>query len=74
MIFPGPIFERRYNARKVQAAGAGRMGEVNQFTPAWLQAALAEHSFCCEQAVNLSKRIRAYGGAQAAVNAIQRLS
>ena len=37
LLFPGPIFERRYNAQKVVAAGAGLMGEVDDFTAAWLR-------------------------------------
>src|SRR6266545_2803496 len=36
LTFPGPIFERRFNAQKVQQAGAGLMGEVTDFTVRWL--------------------------------------
>jgi hypothetical protein len=42
ILFPGPIFERRFNARKIQNNGAGQMGELPNFTEEWLQAALAK--------------------------------
>lgn len=71
LIFPGPIFERRYNARKVQEAGAGRMGELPNFTPAWLTAVLADQAQMAQAAVRLGTRIRAYGGAPQAVTALE---
>ena len=70
IFFPGPIFERRYNARKVQAANAGIMGEVNQFTVEWLGAAFQRQTECAFQAAVLGKRLRSYGGPPAAVEAI----
>lgn len=70
IIFPGPIFERRFNARKVQEAGAGLMGEINQFTPDWLEAAFAQREACAQHAAELGARICAQGGADAAVEAI----
>ncbi len=71
LIFPGPIFERRYNARKVEEAGAGRMGEVTEFIPGWLRRAMEQHSACAAQASRLGERIKSYGGAKAAVEAIE---
>jgi UDP:flavonoid glycosyltransferase YjiC (YdhE family) len=70
IIFPGPIFERRYNARKVEEAGAGVMGEVNQFTAEWLRAAFAKQQTCAPRAEVLGERLRSYGGPPAAVEAI----
>lgn len=70
LIFPGPIFERRYNASKVEEAGAGLMGESNEFTIGWLRAAFEQQPRCASQAAALGKRIRSYGGAPAAVEAI----
>ncbi len=70
IIFPGPIFERRFNAQKVEAAQAGLMGEVNQFTPVWLRAAFKRQAEFASQAAALGKRLRSYGGAPAAVDAI----
>ncbi|HEY63477.1 MAG TPA: hypothetical protein G4O02_02795 [Caldilineae bacterium] len=70
LIFPGPIFERRYNARKVEEAGAGFMGEVNEFTVEWLRASFTRQTECASRAAALRERIRSYGGAPAAVEAI----
>jgi hypothetical protein len=70
IIFPGPIFERRHNARKVEEAGAGIMGEANQFTVGWLRAAFEGRTECASRAAALGKRLRCYGGPAAAVEAI----
>ncbi|NOZ28563.1 MAG: hypothetical protein GXP39_11000 [Chloroflexi bacterium] len=72
LIFPGPIFERRYNARKVEEAGAGFMGEVNEFTVAWLRSSFTRQAECASRAAILGERIRAYGGAPAAIEAISK--
>jgi hypothetical protein len=72
MIFPGAIFERRFNASKVQSAGAGWMGEVDEFNLEWLRASLASYPICVPQAARLGHVIRSYGGAPAAVDAIAR--
>ncbi|HEY62225.1 MAG TPA: hypothetical protein G4N95_06190 [Anaerolineae bacterium] len=70
IIFPGPIFERRHNAKKVMQAGAGLMSEVNEFNPAWLRAAFEKRATFASKAAVLSQRIHSYGGAEAAVEAI----
>lgn len=74
IIFPGPIFERRFNARKIQAAGADRMGETNEFTPEWIHAALETQIACAERARKLGGKICSYGGAIAAVGAMEKWS
>ena len=71
LVFPGPIFERRYNARKVEEAGVGLMGEVNEFTAQWLCAAFERQAECAFHAEALGQRIRSYGGPAAAVEALQ---
>jgi hypothetical protein len=71
LLFPGPIFERRYNARKVVQTGAGFMGEVDRFTIDWFQAAFQQQVPAASHAHDLSKRIQSYGGAVAAIEAIQ---
>ncbi|MBN1963754.1 MAG: hypothetical protein JW910_03850, partial [Anaerolineae bacterium] len=71
LLFPGPIFERRFNAEKVQAAGVGFMGEVNEFTPEWFAARLARQAECAARARGLGDRIRSYGGPAAAVRALE---
>lgn len=72
LIFPGPIFERRFNARKILAAGAGLMGEANEFTPEWIHAALETHVGCAERALWLGDKIHSYGGPTAAVEAMEK--
>jgi UDP-N-acetylglucosamine:LPS N-acetylglucosamine transferase len=70
LIFPGPVFERRYNAEKVEAAMAGIMGEVNMFTAAWLRESLQKQEEYATQARVLGQRIGSLGGPDAAVDAI----
>ncbi|MBN1313437.1 MAG: hypothetical protein JXB30_18665 [Anaerolineae bacterium] len=70
ILFPGPVFERRFNARKTWEAGAAVLGELNQFTPVWIEQAMTRRAECVPHAAQLGERIRAYGGAQAAIEAI----
>lgn len=70
IVFPGPVFERRINARMVAQAGAGVMGERNQFTADWLTTTMARRAALAGPAARLGERIRSYGGAAAAVEAI----
>jgi UDP:flavonoid glycosyltransferase YjiC (YdhE family) len=74
LVFPGPVFERRFNARMVAASGAGRMGELNEFTADWLREAMAGRAEGASRATALGKKIRGAGGAPAAVAAISRQS
>jgi UDP:flavonoid glycosyltransferase YjiC (YdhE family) len=74
LIFPGPIFERRFNAQKVQQAGAGRMGELPDFKVNWLRAALQARGDYGPRAAALGEKIRACGGARAAVEALAQWS
>ncbi len=37
VVFPGPIFERRYNAEMIEKNGAGAMGEWSDMTPEWIR-------------------------------------
>jgi UDP:flavonoid glycosyltransferase YjiC (YdhE family) len=71
LVFPGPIFECRFNARKIQETGAGLMGEVNEFTVDWIARALENQPACAGKAAQLGTRIRSLGGAKAAVEAMQ---
>lgn len=70
IIFPGPVFERRFNARRVQRAGAGVVGEMSQFTVKWLKKTMERQVECAPLAARLRERIRSYGGATVAVEAI----
>ena len=73
LIFPGAIFERRFNACKVQEAGAGLMGESNEFSVDWLKSALKKQAECADNARKLGERIRSFGGAPAVVEAMEQL-
>lgn len=62
LLFPGPIFERRFNARMVAEAGAGRFAELGDFNPAWLSAALRDRAGYAARAAVLGSRIASNGG------------
>jgi UDP:flavonoid glycosyltransferase YjiC (YdhE family) len=70
LMFPGPIFERRFNARMVARAGAGAMGERENFTVDWLTSAMAFGASAAGTARRLGDRIRSYPGAPGAVEAM----
>lgn len=71
LIFPGPIFERRFNARKVQENGAGFMGELPDFNTDWLREKMAEQKSRALEAAVLGEKIGSYGGAGAAIRAME---
>lgn len=72
IVFPGAVFERRYNAGKVAKAGAGIMGEVDQFKFDWLIANLKERVVYASRAEKLGESMRSYGGPSTAVEAIEK--
>lgn len=72
ILFPGPIFERRFNARQVEGASAGIMGELPEFEPGWLRAALAKRKRYATGAGELGAKLRSMGGPAAAVEAMNR--
>jgi UDP:flavonoid glycosyltransferase YjiC (YdhE family) len=59
LLFPGPIFERRYNAAKTQAAAAGRSCELSDFTPSRLLALLDQRDCYTAGATALGDALRA---------------
>jgi UDP:flavonoid glycosyltransferase YjiC (YdhE family) len=67
IIFPGPIFERRFNAQKVAEAKVGIMGERTDFNPTWLREALDSREKYLETTRALQKSIQKYPGAQGVV-------
>lgn len=71
LVFPGPIFERRFNAHKVQENGAGQMGEIPNFTVDWLQRTLAHPENYAHNAKSLGQKLTAYGGAQASIRELE---
>lgn len=70
LMFPGPIFERRLNARMVARSGAGALGERENFTVDWLTSAMAFGASAAGTARQLGERIRSYPGAPGAVEAM----
>lgn len=71
LAFPGPIFERRFNARMVTRAGAGFLGEKEDFTVEWLTASMAAEGTTVK-AEHLGNRIRSYPGARGAIDIMTR--
>ena len=71
LIFPGGSAERRRNAIRVQALGAGWLGEPTDWNPAWLRERLAERDSAAGAAAHLGAEIEALGGAPAAVQALE---
>ncbi len=70
MVFPGPVFERRHNARSVAKHGGGVWGELPDFTAKWIAAQLPKQAELAAGAAKLGERIQSYGGAAAAVDAM----
>jgi hypothetical protein len=71
VVFPGPIFERRFNAAKVQESGADRWGELPDFNAEWIADALKRRGACAAQAARLGEKILSLGGASRAVEAME---
>jgi UDP:flavonoid glycosyltransferase YjiC (YdhE family) len=72
IVFPGPIFERRFNARMVAARGGGLFAELGNFNEAWLAGAMRDRSRYAEQTRALGTRIASLGGPEAAVEIMER--
>jgi len=68
LMFPGPIFERRFNARMVARAGAGLLCERKDFTPSRLAASMADRSPVGAAAARLGDRIRSCPGPGGAID------
>lgn len=72
IIFPGPIFERRFNAEKVAGQKAGFMGEFSDFNPEWIRRMMQRHEEARANAERLSERFKSYGGSPDALKAIEK--
>jgi UDP:flavonoid glycosyltransferase YjiC (YdhE family) len=70
-IFPGPIFERRFNARMVVRSGAGVMGELPDFCPDRLRELFSRREDCMAAARRLSREIKGYDGPRRALDAME---
>ncbi len=71
IVFPGPVFERRHNARRVAMHGAGVWAELPDFTAEWIRAQFPKQPKLAAGAAKLGKRVESYGGAAAALKAME---
>jgi len=67
ILFPGPIFERRFNASMISRNKAGVMGELSDFNVKWLRNVINKFDLYSENALKLGKKIISYGGSKKAV-------
>jgi UDP:flavonoid glycosyltransferase YjiC (YdhE family) len=72
IVFPGPIFERRYNAKMLEQCGAGVMGELADFNPRWIREQYDRRSEFTPGLTRLREDFRHYSGAANAVDKILR--
>lgn len=72
IIFPGNIWERRYNAKKVQESGAGIMAERRDFCSSWLLDTMEKRASYRPDAVRLSETLRSSGGLEGAYRQLLR--
>lgn len=70
VAFPGPIFERRYNAEMLMKAGAGMMGELADFNPPWIRSQFERRSEFAPGVRALRDEFAHYSGTASAVNRI----
>ena len=70
-VFPGPVFERRFNARMVEKAGTGFFGEGSDFSLPWFEEKLDRYEEVKNKCRELAKKIEAYGGPSRAVKELE---
>lgn len=71
LVFPGALFERRFNAAMVEKCGLGFMGETSNFSVDWIRSRLERHSELVRCAREMGHRLRSFGGPANAVKAIE---
>jgi uncharacterized protein (TIGR00661 family) len=72
IMFPGAIFERRFNAKKIQEFGAGVFAELPDFNVKWLNNILSKRDKYIQNTTALKNKIIKYNGALSAVEAIEK--
>ncbi len=70
IMFPGPIFERRYNAQQVESLRCGYMGELSDFNAEWLRKKLREITKLEKNIHSVQKEFQRYNGTETAYNRI----
>lgn len=73
LLFPGMVFERRFNAEMVQKAGAGFLGEPGDFNSRWIREKLALRQQLSANIETLNHSLRSYHGPVDALDAITRV-
>lgn len=74
MIFPGPIFERRFNASMVQNSGAGLLLELSDFRKEKLLETMARREDFAPAARRLAEKIGAYDGPGIALAELRKIA
>lgn len=72
IIFPGAMFERRWNADMILKQGAGTKGEISQFTKPWFESQLKTLGTMKANAVRLKEIIDSYPGPGGAVESMRK--
>jgi UDP:flavonoid glycosyltransferase YjiC (YdhE family) len=70
LLFPGPIFERRYNAEMVMKNGAGMMGETKDFNPLWIREQYERRGDFNDGVDRLKREFLRFSGSDSAVKLI----
>ena len=70
LVFPGPIFERRYNAEMLMKNGAGMMGEWSDFNAEWIR---AQYDRRKEFAAGVQKLKKDFGHYSGTGNAVKKI-
>ena len=71
LIFPGPIFERRFNAERIRSQGVGYLGEISDFNPEWIKERSENIGLLKENVLHISKIFKEYRGVETAYKAIK---
>jgi UDP:flavonoid glycosyltransferase YjiC (YdhE family) len=72
IVFPGAIFERRYNAKKIVDNKTGVMGEVADFNTEWLRDKIQKKSEYTEFVQRLQREMMKFGGAEYAIQMMEK--
>ena len=76
LIYPGKVFERKYNAASVARLQAGKMLDEQNFNAKTLRAAIDEfqqNDYYCINAGNAGQQLQSLGGVQKAVDEVEKI-
>jgi UDP:flavonoid glycosyltransferase YjiC (YdhE family) len=72
LMFPGPIFERRYNAEMVAKNAAGAMGELSNFSVHWIRKHYENRNAFDEGVKFLQQKFSQYQGVAGVLKEIEK--